>query len=69
MARWQVTQMWLGGLVTHLAAEALWARMHINEIGCCHTPTVITKSGVAQHNASEHSCFDKFIRCIADLMF
>ena len=25
----------------HLVAEALWALMHINEIGYCHTPTAI----------------------------
>ena len=38
MPRWQVAQMMLGGLVSHLTAEALWALMHINEIGCCHIP-------------------------------
>ena len=31
--------MWLGGLESHLMAEALWVLMHINEIGYCHTPT------------------------------
>ena len=39
MLRWQVAQMWLGHFVNHLVAEALWALMHINEIGCCHIPT------------------------------
>ena len=33
MPGWQVAQMWLGGLESHLMAEALWTRMHINEIG------------------------------------
>ena len=40
MPRWQVAGMWLGGLVSHLPAEALWVHMHINEIRCYHTPTV-----------------------------
>ena len=31
-------RMWLSGLVSHLAAEVLWALMHINEVGYCHTP-------------------------------
>ena len=29
---WQVVHMWLGDL-SHLAAEALWVLIHINEIG------------------------------------
>ena len=33
MPRWQVAQMWLGGFKSHLSAKALWALMHINEIG------------------------------------
>ena len=40
MPGWQVAWMWLGGSMSHLAAEALWALMHINEIGYCHTSTV-----------------------------
>ena len=40
MPGWQVARMWLGDLVSHLAAEALWALTHINEIRCYHTPTV-----------------------------
>ena len=32
--------MWLGGSVSHLMAEALWALMYINEIGCYHIPTL-----------------------------
>ena len=40
MHGWQVAWMWLGGSVSHLMAEALWAIMHINEIGCYHIPTV-----------------------------
>ena len=27
-------------LMSHLAAEALWVLMHINEIGCCYISTV-----------------------------
>ena len=33
MPRWQVAWMWLGGLESHLMAEALWTLMHINEMG------------------------------------
>ena len=40
MPGWQVAWMWLGGSVSHLTAEALWALMYINEIGYCHTSTV-----------------------------
>ena len=43
MPGWQVAQMWLGGFVSHLVAEALWLLMHINEIGCCHIPTTTIK--------------------------
>ena len=39
MPRWQVARMWLGGSVSRFVTEALWALMHINEIGCCHIPT------------------------------
>ena len=33
MPGWQVAQMWFGGLKSHLSAEALWAIMHIDEMG------------------------------------
>ena len=36
-------RMWLGGSVSHLVAEALWALMHIKEIGYYHTLTVLLK--------------------------
>ena len=39
LPRWQVTRMWLGGLESHLPTNSLWALMHINGIGYCHTPT------------------------------
>ena len=37
--RWLVARMWLDGFKSHLAAEALWVLMHLNETVCYHTLT------------------------------
>ena len=36
---WLVARMWLDGFKSHLAAEALWVLMHLNETVCYHAPT------------------------------
>ena len=40
MPGWQVAWLWLGGSMSQLTTEALWALMHINEIRYCHASTV-----------------------------
>ena len=64
MPGWQVARMWLGGLVSYLAAEALWALMHIDEIGCYHIPTCSPVTGayrISDAGAARQGCiFDTF---------
>ena len=61
MPLWQVAWMWLDGSVSHLKAEALWALMHINEIGYFHTPALKTFKG-SFYSSQEHFLLDNFTR-------
>ena len=47
MPGWQVAQMWLGGLESHLVAEALRVLMHINEMDAIKVQQVFHFVGIS----------------------